>query len=72
MLVTDVGGLKEIVPDGVAGYVVEPRPESIADALVDFFGHDRLEPLVNNVREEKKRYSWSNITQGIKKMLDIQ
>lgn len=72
MLVTDVGGLKEIVPDGVAGYVVEPRPESIADALVDFFGNGRLEPLVNNVREEKKRYSWSNITQGIKKMLDIQ
>ena len=30
MLVTDVGGLREIVPDGKCGYVVKPDPKEIA------------------------------------------
>jgi len=32
---TSVGGLKEVVPDGVAGVIVDPRnPVSIAEGLV--------------------------------------
>ncbi|MGN0033087.1 MAG: glycosyltransferase [Candidatus Limimorpha sp.] len=68
MLVTDVGGLKEIVPDGRAGYVVDPCPNRIADSLVDFFENRRFEQMSYNVSEEKKRYSWSNITDGIRRM----
>ena len=41
MLVTNVGGLDEIVPDGKVGYTVHPDVRSIADALVDFFGNQR-------------------------------
>ena len=41
MLVTDVGGLREIVPDGKCGYVVKPEPEYIADAIVDYFDNNR-------------------------------
>jgi len=37
MLVTNVGGLKEIVPDGKCGYVVKPEPEFITEAMIDFF-----------------------------------
>ena len=37
MVVTKVGGLPEIVTDGVSGYVVEPKPEAIAAAVRDFF-----------------------------------
>jgi glycosyltransferase involved in cell wall biosynthesis len=39
MLVTDVGGLAEIVPHGKVGYVVKPDVAEIADALVDFVDH---------------------------------
>lgn len=69
MLVTDVGGLKEIIPDGKVGYVVEPRPAAIADALFDFFENDRYCSFVKGVRDEKVKYRWSNITAAIKSLL---
>ena len=43
MLVTDVGGLAELIPDGVVGYVVPPTPAAIADAVVDFYARQREE-----------------------------
>ena len=36
MLVTNVGGLGEIVHDGKMGYAVDPNPQAIADAIVDY------------------------------------
>lgn len=69
MLVTNVGGLGEIIPNGIAGYVVEPNPSSIADALVDFCENDRCEKFVEGVRVEKQQYQWSNMTDAIKKLL---
>ena len=69
MLVTNVGGLGEIIPNGIAGYVVEPNPSSITDALVDFCENDRRETFVDGVRAEKQKYQWSNMTDAIKKLL---
>ena len=69
MLVTNVGGLSEIIPNGKVGYVVEPNPSAIADALVDFCENDRYDMFVEGVRDEKKKYQWSNMTAAIKKML---
>ena len=69
MLVTNVGGLGEIIPDGKVGYVVEPKPSSIADALVDFFDNGRFDAFVEGVRDEKQKYQWSNMTAAIKKLL---
>jgi len=61
MLVTNVGGLSEIIPDGKIGYVVEPEPKSIANALVDFYVSDRRIAFETNIIEEKKKFSWSNM-----------
>lgn len=69
MLVTNVGGLGEIIPNGKVGYVVEPNPSAIADALVDFCENDRYNMIEEGVRDEKKKYQWSNMTAAIKKML---
>ena len=68
MLVTDVGGLREIVPDGKVGYVVEPQPVKIADAICDFYDNDRKEFFENNIIEEKKKYEWAKMTETIKKL----
>lgn len=65
MLVTDVGGLREIVPDGKVGYVVEPNPVKIADAICDFYDNEREEFFENNIIEEKKKYEWSKMTATI-------
>ena len=65
MLVTDVGGLAEIVPDGVAGYVVEPDATQIADRLVDFFKEDKKDQFTEGLRQEKKKYSWTNMARSV-------
>jgi len=69
MLVTNVGGLGEIIPDGKVGYVVEPDPQSIANALADFYENDRYAAFVEGTREEKKKYAWSKMTATIKELL---
>jgi len=61
MLVTNVGGLSEIIPDGKIGYVVEPNSLEIANALVDFYENDRIAEFEANIIEEKKKFSWSNM-----------
>jgi D-inositol-3-phosphate glycosyltransferase len=65
MLVTDVGGLREIVPDKKCGYVVNPDPKSIADALTDYFENNRKESFTECVREEKKRFGWDRMVMTI-------
>ena len=67
MLVTDVGGLAEIVPDGKVGYVVQPDAAQIADALVDFFENNRQDQFTEGILSEKKQYAWSNMTRSVKK-----
>ena len=65
MLVTDVGGLKEIVPDGKVGYVTQVNPQEIASALVDFFENQRYESFVQNIQVEKQKYSWSRMVDAL-------
>jgi len=70
MLVTDVGGLAEIVADGKVGYVTEKTPESVADAIYDFYSQNREQEFSANVAVEKSRFSWENMVDGIKELLD--
>lgn len=65
MIVTNVGGLPEIVTDGVSGYVVAPEPGAIATAMQDFFAQNRADELQKGVREEKKRFSWEALTAAL-------
>ena len=63
MIVTDVGGLREIVPDGKCGFVVEPDIPEIADAIDRFYRHPN--PTVRfagGISEEKKKYGWDRMT----------
>ena len=67
MIVTNVGGLAEIVPNGKAGYVVEPDEKEIADAIVDFFCNNRQDEFKEGLLFEKRKYAWSNMTKSVKK-----
>jgi D-inositol-3-phosphate glycosyltransferase len=58
-IVTNVGGLSEIIPDKVCGYVVDSNPTAIADAMVDYFENKREEAMTTAMHEEKKKYDWS-------------
>lgn len=71
MLVTNVGGLSEIVPDKVCGYVVEPEPVAIASSILDFFDNKRSETFSGNIKREKTKFSWSRMTETIIKLRNI-
>lgn len=65
MLVTNVGGLAEIVPNGKVGYVTDTNPTAIADALIDFFSHSKQTIFHENLVLEKQKYAWTNMTHAI-------
>jgi glycosyltransferase involved in cell wall biosynthesis len=65
MLVTKVGGLAEIVPNGKVGYVVDTDTTQIADALVDFFENKRQDQFTQGIISEKKKYEWSGLTKSL-------
>jgi D-inositol-3-phosphate glycosyltransferase len=65
MLVTDVGGLREIVPDRKCGYVVKPDPDFIAEAITDYFDNNRKEKFTEGVKREKEKFSWDKMTAAI-------
>ncbi len=68
MLVTDVGGLPEIVPHMKVGYVVKPSPKEIADAIVHFYANDLEGEFSANAAIEKKRFLWSSFVQGVNEL----
>ena len=65
MLVTNVGGLPEIVPNNKVGYVTETDPKSIADAICDFYENNREQIFSQNIKVEKQRFLWSTFVKGL-------
>jgi glycosyltransferase involved in cell wall biosynthesis len=57
-LVTNVGGLGEIIPDKIAGYVVEPNGKAIAEAIIDYFENNRMPSFTEGMKKEKQKYDW--------------
>jgi glycosyltransferase involved in cell wall biosynthesis len=64
-LVTNVGGLGEIIFHGKSGYVVEPNAKVIADSIVDFYEKKREEDFVRETIEEKKKYGWDVMVDNV-------
>lgn len=64
LIVTNVGGLPALVPDGKAGLIAEPNAQSIAEKIGEYFqkGEDYFIP---GMKEEKKKYSWDKLTDAI-------
>lgn len=62
MLVTNVGGLPEIVPHGKAGYVCHPESDEIAECIDDFYRLNRKESFEAHVVKEKTKFSWDRFT----------
>ena len=62
MLVTNVGGLAEIVHHGLMGYAVAPEAPAIAEAIHDYYTNDRQEQFTEYLRLEKAKYTWDKMT----------
>jgi glycosyltransferase involved in cell wall biosynthesis len=70
MLVTNVGGLPSLVPDGKVGLVAEPNPKSIANKIEELYaiGEDYFLPYLQS---EKKKYSWKVLADTIIRLSGI-
>lgn len=69
MLVTNVGGLGEIVHDHKMGYACEPDAEAIAADLLDYYTNTRQEAYTRYLLKEKTKYAWSNLTRAYQNIL---
>lgn len=70
VVVTDVGGLAEVVPHETAGLVVPPEdPAALASALVRFFREAMQAPLTEGVRRQKRRYHPDRLAEAIEDLL---
>ena len=65
MIVTRVGGLAEIVPDGRVGYVTDVNPKAVADAIVDFVNKNDADYFKQGIEAEKQKYAWSRMTEAV-------
>ena len=65
MLVTHVGGLPEIVPHNIVGYVSAINPVSIANFIVEFYVHNKEELFIAHIMKEKERFMWSTFVKGV-------
>ncbi|PUV25980.1 glycosyltransferase [Sphingobacterium athyrii] len=70
MIVSNVGGLPELVQDGSVGYVVEPNVGSIVNGIVSFYRHDKEAQFRTNILDEKKKYSWDTFGNELLKLVD--
>ena len=69
MLVTNVGGLAEIVPNKKVGYVTSQNPTDIAGAIVDFYNNNKEQEFTKNTISEKKRFTWESLIDGIESLI---
>lgn len=67
-LVTNVGGLGEIIEHGKAGYVIAPDKKVIADSILDFYDNNREADFVTANRAEKKKYAWDVIVKAFENL----
>ena len=64
MIVTNVGGLPSLVPDGKVGLVAAPNAAAIETKILEYFqlGEQHFIP---HLIEEKKKYSWEKMAREI-------
>lgn len=65
MIVTNVGGLPEIVPNGKVGFVTEVDADAIAKAILAFYSDGMAEKFAAGLRAEKAKYEWHHMSAAI-------
>lgn len=70
VVVTNVGGLPDVVWDKETGYVVPSRsPEAIAKAIIGFYREDSSVDWQANIRAKAQEFSWETMVDRIEECL---
>jgi glycosyltransferase involved in cell wall biosynthesis len=70
MLVTNVGGLPDMVPHDKAGIVTEPEPASIASGILELYSKGESH-FLPGLEEEKQKYSWRLLVEKILQLASL-
>ncbi len=71
VVVTNVGGLPDVVDDAGTGYVVEPEdPSAIAQAVIRYFRESREAEFSKNIEKKKEIFSWDRLRETIENYLE--
>lgn len=66
VVVTNVGGLPDVVDDGYTGFVIkEKSEEDIAFAVKDFYINGKSTKMRNNILLESEKFSWAKMCDTI-------
>lgn len=69
VIVTNVGGLSEVVLDGKTGFVVELNSaQAIVEGVKKFFDAQNTVDFTANIRAEKKKYSWEAFAEAVERL----
>ena len=69
VIATSVGGLAEVVVDGVSGLVVPPNDaRALAEAIRKFYDENLEAKLSAGAAAEKKKYSWDRMVEAIEQL----
>jgi len=70
IIATNVGGLGEVIKDGVNGYLRSPNnPNEIAQAILQFYAENKELEFSDKIKAEKDKYSWDNFIENILSMV---
>lgn len=72
MLVTNVGGLAELVPHLEVGYVLEKNKDEIVNAILDFYDNQREKIFKANVKKYKENFSWNTMIKTLLKTANLE
>ena len=71
IVVTDVGGLPEVVSEERTGFIVPPEDsEALASAVIRYFSEDWGTKMLPYFEDEKKRFAWAGMVSALEELFN--
>lgn len=71
VVVTNVGGLPDVVEEGKTGFVAEPcNPQALAEGVIRFFEEEKEEEFRENIKKEAYRFSWERMGEAVESFFE--
>jgi len=72
VIATNLGGLTEVVLHEKTGFLVPPNePRALAEAIRRFYREHRENEFSENVKIEKRKYSWERVVEAIEELVSV-